>query len=1137
MADNRTLTLGTIFTAKVDNTFKTTTRRLRTLILEANKAMDKFNRVSKKTTETTKKQTTVNKKAANSFTGLNRQIGKAHGGIERLKAAFKVTASYGIAARAIFAVVEAVQAGTREIIEFDQAMQNIAAITGATAGELSLMKDVMLEVANKTKFSSTEIAAGVVLLGQSGFSAGEATNAIAAAADLAAGTLSTLETTTDLLTTTIRAFNLEAIEAGRVADVMANAINKSKLTVDKIRTSFNFVGAAAAQVGLSIEETAASMALLANKGLRASTIGTGFRQVLARMIAPNRKIKEAFKEMSIELDSINPKIQGYEKAMRNLTKVLLKADGVTVDMTKAFKLFGLRGAQAVAVLASGFAGPEFDKMLENMFEVGAAEKMAAIQAKGLAFKFKNLADKAGNLAIALGDAGVAGTLRLFVDTMRSLVEVMTFFVRNPLGSMIIQFGALLALTLTLKSAFGFLAGVVTKGVIPAIAALGGPITIVIALLSAGIVAINHFATANERAKRKIEKNVEEIKRQESSLRAYIGALESSLEEIRKNNEVTRKHRALLQRLTKDHPELATVIDATVTSYEGFLEVLEKVNKEGEKSKINRARGILSLLKINAEEIIAQEEELEKLKSNLRSKDIDPERIPKDIFGSELLKRSLEGSQARVTKAHQRETELIDNLTESMINMVAASDTASLAAETFIATEVIEGRITEELAEKLTKILIPALEKMRKLRDKTGKETIENQLKEDKKAILEFESLLLSLQSDRRKRIEQEHKRSLVQFDKFKETQLEKIKDRGKNIEEEEKKLNVKIEELITASNNKRLLKLQRLGIDILKLKRKIARSIEEINLLSREKESIDNEDQLKDIENQKREHRIRLAKDDVEFAEKIHKILLASEIASNEDLLKAEADLYAKRKVLIQSKVSDAVSDLKQGKKDKDPKKSLKNISEQFKKLLDDPKKLQEVWTNVSEDVAISISSGIGGALGDIISGSKSAKEAFADLGRSMLKWLGEIIIKQTVLNALQKFKFFGGGGGDGGDIGNIAVGHKGGVVGKFHGGGIAGSPIDRSGLRSNEVLAVLEKDEGVFTKGQMKALGDRGKNITIINDFNGATFMDKRQLMDTITSVSAQISTIVAQSVAPDAVVTAYNNDHSIRRLIRSGK
>jgi TP901 family phage tail tape measure protein len=330
----------------------------------------------------------------------------------------KTIASYGAASGVLYSIMRVLGAGKTEIIEYDQALKNLQAITGATSAQIETMSEVMQKVARETKFSGVEIGQAMVLLGQSGFSAAESVASIHAVAMLATGTLSDMTQTADLLTTTIRAYNLQAIESGRVSDIMANAINKSKLTLDKLRVAFNYVGATSSQAGLSVEETAASLMMLANNGLRASTMGTGLRQIIAKMVAPTAKVKDHLEAVGMSIDSINPGVVGFQKALMNLRAVMVDSKGI-VDMSKAFEMFGLRGAQAAAVLIRSL-GPTggFHDALDTVYEVGTAAHMASIQQEGLAIKIKNMADRAKSLAVSLGDAGLAGAMKLFVDTIR-----------------------------------------------------------------------------------------------------------------------------------------------------------------------------------------------------------------------------------------------------------------------------------------------------------------------------------------------------------------------------------------------------------------------------------------------------------------------------------------------------------------------------------------------------------------------------------------------------------------------------------------------------------------------------------------------------------------------------------------------
>ena len=205
MPDPIDLTLGVLFRAREDHNFKRITRRLHTIVTGFQQGMRKVDVASKKVEQSLRRIEAASRKAerglrdtgrAADFTG--KQIGKVHGGIQRLIAAFKVVAVYTVAGRLFGGLQAGLRNAWEEIVNFDQALANLKAITGATSAEIAAMRETLKETALRTKFSTTEIAEGMVLLGQAGLSAGESMAAIDAVADLAAGTLSDFRNVSDL---------------------------------------------------------------------------------------------------------------------------------------------------------------------------------------------------------------------------------------------------------------------------------------------------------------------------------------------------------------------------------------------------------------------------------------------------------------------------------------------------------------------------------------------------------------------------------------------------------------------------------------------------------------------------------------------------------------------------------------------------------------------------------------------------------------------------------------------------------------------------------------------------------------------------------------------------------------------------
>lgn len=367
--------------------------------------------------------------------------------MDSLNSHLKSFASYAAAASIIAGFVQTLRAGAGAVIDFDQSLRDLQAITGATEREVGLMGDKILEVASKTKFSAQEVAAGMKTLGQAGFSAQESIETMQAVSDLATGTLSDMSTAVDLVTTAMRVFDISAADSGHVADVFANAINKSKLTVEKLRVAFNYVGPVAYKAGASFEEVASSMMVLANSGIRASTIGTGLRQVFLKLVKPTDSLKSAVEEAGLSMDDLNPKTNSMRDIIANLSEVVVTAED-------AFRMFGLRGASAISALTtSGTTG--FDKMFEAVNRSGSAAQMAEIQMKGLGVRIKNMFDKAKNLAIILGESHLTAAFHAVIMSARLLLDGLIALSKSGFGKLVIEvtlaITAFIALNAILKS--------------------------------------------------------------------------------------------------------------------------------------------------------------------------------------------------------------------------------------------------------------------------------------------------------------------------------------------------------------------------------------------------------------------------------------------------------------------------------------------------------------------------------------------------------------------------------------------------------------------------------------------------------------------------------------------------------------
>lgn len=398
-------------------------------------------------------------KAADTVTNANKRLSTAtltlSDRFATLRDKLTSYAQYRLVADAVMFAQQAFDNAVESIVDYDQALKDLQAITGATGSEVEKMSKTILEVASTTKFSATEIADGMKTIGQAGFTAAESIEVMGGISNLATGTLSDMNTTVDLVTTALRVFNIEAYNTNTVVDVFANAVNRSKLTIDKLRTAFNYVGPVAENAGVTLEETSAAMMTLANAGLRASTIGTGLRQVFATLLNPTKAFREAVIESGVSMDSLDLRTNSLQSVIEALKYVI-------DDAGTAFEAFGKRGASAALALVEG---NNYGTMADQVGRTGTAAAQAAIQVEGLGIMIKNLSDRMGVLAVALGDLGITDIMKAMVFAGQSLIDVLTRLVSNPIAQWISKTGLLILSIQALVFAINLLnAGIIGKAI-------------------------------------------------------------------------------------------------------------------------------------------------------------------------------------------------------------------------------------------------------------------------------------------------------------------------------------------------------------------------------------------------------------------------------------------------------------------------------------------------------------------------------------------------------------------------------------------------------------------------------------------------------------------------------------------------
>lgn len=226
---------------------------------------------------------------------------------------------------------------------FEQKMQEVRAVTGATGEQFLALQRNATALGASTEYTATQVAGLQAEFGRLGFSTKEILNSTTATLNLATATRSDLARSAEIAGSTLRAFQLDAKEMGRVTDVMTSSFNKSALQLDNFAESIKYVAPIAAAANVSLEETTAYLGALADAGIKGSQAGTGMRRIFAELAKDGRPVAERMQELANKGLTLTDAFDEVGRYAQTALLVLSSNNEKVKDLTKTFQ-----GAQGEA---------------------------------------------------------------------------------------------------------------------------------------------------------------------------------------------------------------------------------------------------------------------------------------------------------------------------------------------------------------------------------------------------------------------------------------------------------------------------------------------------------------------------------------------------------------------------------------------------------------------------------------------------------------------------------------------------------------------------------------------------------------------------------------------------------------------
>lgn len=423
--------------------------------------------------------------------------------------------------------------------DYTDAVAKVGTVADLQSVPLEKLRDDMLQLSTETGRGAGEIADATYQAISASVDTADAVSFVGTSVGLAkAGFLETADAV-DVLTTIINAYGLEASDAARLSDILIQTQNDGKTTVNELSQSMGQVIPLASAYGVNIENLAASYAQLTKNGVATAQAGTYLKSMLNELGDSGSDVGEILKSKTGKSFG---QLMNDGMSLGDVLGIL--NDSVNGDSEALAGLWSSSeaGTGALSILSSGVGA--FNDELENMQDSTGNVADALDTLSTPSAKAQESLNAVKNAGIELGSAAleaIAPLLEQLAETVKSLAErfsdlspatqtviVAVMGILAALGPVIIIIGQLITAVGTIMTVAPAVATALGAVKI-AIAAIGGPVTIVIAVITALVLKLIHAYNTSEEFRNKVNAVFDAVgNKVNAAINTIIGVFQSGI---------------------------------------------------------------------------------------------------------------------------------------------------------------------------------------------------------------------------------------------------------------------------------------------------------------------------------------------------------------------------------------------------------------------------------------------------------------------------------------------------------------------------------------------------------------------------------------------------------------------------------
>lgn len=326
--------------------------------------------------------------------------------------------------------------------DFDKAVTNTTTVSGYIGASFDEAREkiakLAIEIGKNTIYSATQAAEALYTLAQAGYDVTKVTaDDLIPILNYAAATNTTLANAMQDVITVMKQFGLTFEDITTIVDTFTAVVNSTFASAETLRDAFRYTGQIAGALGQNLQQTAAVIGVLADRGYEGGTAGQRLNQIFTQLLRPTEQGQKALASLGVTVSDLNP-------YTNSLVEILYKLRDANFSAVDASTLFRARTAGAMITLVNevdaitalnreiqlsagiteSFANKQLKTMWASMEMLKNKTETASLELRSSFVPIINAATDTLSGSVVPAIEGFAQVMKLLVDIIRPFKSIL-----------------------------------------------------------------------------------------------------------------------------------------------------------------------------------------------------------------------------------------------------------------------------------------------------------------------------------------------------------------------------------------------------------------------------------------------------------------------------------------------------------------------------------------------------------------------------------------------------------------------------------------------------------------------------------------------------------------------------------------